>query len=417
MAVEKIIVPDIGTSDPAEIIEFYVGIGDAINKDDPLVALETNKATVEVPSPVAGVIKSLALVVGDKVVEGQLLAEIEVSAEVTASVEPEPQAKDEPETVTHQPEAPAIKPESRAPEISGSSETVYAGPAVRKQSRELGVDLGLVKGSGIKGRITKEDLQAFVKQKMTTASSGQGIEAVPEVDFSRFGPIRVQELNKIKQLTAQGMLRSWLNVPHVTQFDEADITDLETYRKSLNQSHLAQGVKVNILAFIVKAVVKALQAYPAFNSSLAKDGKSLILKDYFNIGIAVETEQGLLVPVIKDAQAKSLLQIVHEITELADKARKGKLALLDMQGGSFTISSLGAIGGTAFTPIVNAPEVAILGVSRTQTKPVYMQDAFQPRLMLPLSLSYDHRVIDGAEAARFTSLLAELLQEIRHLML
>jgi pyruvate dehydrogenase E2 component (dihydrolipoamide acetyltransferase) len=457
---EIIKVPDVGTEEPSEIIEIYVSVGDHVEKDDPLIALETNKATVEVPCPFSGTITEFLLAVGGKASEGDVVGRIETNSTkeklpesassgdksevLAAKINEIPINKKSSDEVPVD-EALSSKSSSHTStplaintsvikDESASVKPVYAGPGVRKLGRELGVDLSLVSGSGIKQRITKYDIHDYVKNKLSVSNTNtptegssalnnvstaisSAIAPIKEVDFSKFGKVTLQPLNKIKQLTAQGMLRSWINVPSVTQFDEADITDLEAYRKSLKDSPLLQGKKVNALAFVVKAVVMVLKNFPEFNSSLSADGKNLIIKDFINIGIAVETDQGLLVPVVKNADIKSVLTIANDIGELASKARKGKLSLKEMQGGTFTISSLGALGGTAFTPIVNLPEVAILGLSRTKISPEYIDGELLPRSMLPLSLTYDHRVIDGAQGARFTSLLRNYLEDIRNIIL
>ncbi|MGB0692653.1 MAG: 2-oxo acid dehydrogenase subunit E2, partial [Pseudomonadales bacterium] len=307
------------------------------------------------------------------------------------------------------------------PSTRDKADQVHAGPAVRKQAREYGVDIAEVKGSGRKGRILKEDIQAHVKSRLaaasTSAGTGSGIPGIPEVDFSRFGETEIKPFSRIRQASARNLHRSWLNVPHVTQFDEADVTELEAFRKAQNLERQAEGARLTPLAFLVRAVVDALQAYPQFNASLAPGNEGLILKHFINIGIAVETDDGLVVPVLKDADKKGVIQLAAECAELAAQARDKKLPMDAMQGATFTISSLGGIGGTAFTPIVNAPEVAILGVSRTKIEPVYDGDSFSPRTILPLSLSYDHRAIDGAEAARFTTHLARVLSDIRRVIL
>lgn len=421
-ATEQICVPDLGGMEQVSVIELVAKEGDSLNAEASLIVLESDKASMDVPAPRAGVLLRYLVKVGDKVNSATPIAEMRFSAAET-SAPAQPVAATQ---IVAQPAAPvadkviASAPVSNNSDTSPSGKDVHAGPAVRMLARELGVDLTLVKGSGPRNRILKEDLQAFVKQKMQQPTTGVGGFALPELpaeDFSRFGPVETKALSKIKLATARNMRISWLTIPQVTQFDEADITALEEYRKGPMAAMLPGDVKVTPLAFITKACAKALQAFPAFNSSLSADGQSLIYKGYYHVGIAVDTPDGLVVPVIKDADKKSVTDIARESSLLAAKARDKKLPLDAMAGASFTISSLGGIGGTAFTPIVNAPQVAILGVSKACMKPVWDGKQFAPRLMLPLSVSYDHRVVDGAEAARFTRYLAELLSDVRHLLL
>lgn len=407
-------VPDIGTSNPVDVIEILVKVGDNIQIDTPLITLESDKASMEVPSPQAGVVQNISVKVGDKVQQGHAILTLSSTSTIAAPVvEARPQAE-----INATPEQVVTV---KAEEVVSSFTGVLAGPSARRMARVLGVDLTKIQGTGKKSRIQVEDIEAYVKNRLQQPAqiSGMGL-ALPvaeDIDFSVFGEIEVQALTKIKKLTGQNLHRAWLQIPHVTQFDEADITDLEAFRKQQGAQFEAEGLKLTILAFIVKAVSKALQVYPQFNASLSADGSELILKKYINIGIAVDTPQGLVVPVIKNVDKLSIKEIVQSMSDLSQKARKKALLPNDMSGGTFTISSLGGIGGTAFTPIVNHPEVAILGVSKSSLKPVFQDNHFIPRLILPLSLSYDHRVIDGAEGARFTRYLSELLSDIRKVML
>ena len=426
----KVAVPDIG-ADSAKVIEILVNVGDSVSAEDPLITLESDKASMDVPSTHAGVVKAISVSMDEDISEGTVIVELEASEESSAQApekaSPAPAAEAAPAPA---PAPAAPKPvEKPAPAASPAPVTspsgkAHASPSIRRFARELGVDLAKVGGSGRKGRISKDDVKGFVKGIITSGSAsavstggGMGIEPIPAQDFSKFGEIEVQELNKIKRLTASNLHRSWVNVPHVTHNDESNINDLEDFRKTLNAEYAKQkkDIKLSPLAFIVKAVVNALQTYPQFNSSLEPGGENLILKKYYNIGIAVETPNGLVVPVIKDADKLSVAEIAKEMGNLAAKARDKKLSMADMSGACFTISSLGGIGGTNFTPIVNAPEVAILGVSRSKVQPVWNGSEFEPGMILPLSLSYDHRVIDGAEAARFTRHIAALLEDIRRM--
>ncbi len=450
--VKEITVPDIGDFDAVDVIEVLVGPGDSVSAEDSLITLESDKATMEVPSPVDGTVKEMLIQVGDKVAEGTPVARVEVAdgagdeaagstgdgepaadtgtestADTPAGESAPPAAEPEPPAPAASPAEPAAAPADR-PLSADTQRLAHAGPSVRRFARELSVPLDQVSGSGPKGRITREDVQAFVKSVMEggaaaapagapAATGGAGIPPIPEVDFSRFGEVEEVDLPRIKKLSGPHLHRSWLNVPHVTQFDEADITELEAFRKAEKAAAEKAGVKLTPLAFLVKASARALVEFPDLNSSLRSDGAALIRKHYINIGVAVDTPQGLVVPVIRDADRKGIYDIAGDLAELSGKARDGKLGPADMQGGTFSISSLGGIGGTAFTPIVNAPEVAILGVSKSDMKPVWNGSEFTPRLMLPLSLSYDHRVIDGAAAARFTSYLAGVLGDLRRLIL
>ena len=415
-------IPDIG-GDSAKVIELLVSVGDQVEVEDALVTLESDKASMDVPSSVAGTIKSIEVKIDDDVSEGVVVVTVESSsAAPVEAAAPAPQAATQQAPAPAPAKAAAVAP-AASPAPANSQSKSHASPSIRRFARELGADLSLVNGSGRKGRITHDDVKAFVKGELSKprqaagAQGGAGIPAVPAQDFSKFGEVDVQPLNKIKRLTAENLHRSWLNVPHVTHNDESNISDLESFRKQLNKEYAAQkrDLKLSPLAFIVKAVVNAMQLYPQFNSSLEAGGENLIYKKYFNIGIAVETPNGLVVPVIKDADKKSIAQIATEMGELAKKARDKKLTMNDMSGACFTISSLGGIGGTGFTPIVNAPEVAILGVARSKIEPVWNGTEFLPGMILPLSLSYDHRVIDGAEAARFTRHIAAVLEDVRRL--
>jgi pyruvate dehydrogenase E2 component (dihydrolipoamide acetyltransferase) len=431
--VKDILVPDIGDFEGVEVIEILVSPGDSINVEDPLVSLESDKAAMEIPAPQAGTIKEVKVSIGDKVSEGDLLVTMEASEgeAAPAAKEQEPEAPAEEAPAPAEPKAApapppaAPAPEDRPPPIAPAPvdesgfRKAHASPSVRKFARELGADIGQITGSGNKGRILKEDVTAFVKKIMTSggAAGGLGVAPMPEIDFSQFGAIETQPLTKINKLTGQFLHRNWVTVPHVTQFDEADITELEKFRKQLNEEHKNEGIRVTVLAFLMKALVSALKEYPRFNSSLDSTGENLILKKYIHIGVAVDTPDGLVVPVIRDCDRKSLIELANELIEISGRARDKKLSPADMSGGCISISSLGGIGGTAFTPIVNAPEVAILGVSRAQMKPVYKDGEFEPRLILPLSLSYDHRVIDGADGARFTAFLSKVLSDTRRLLL
>jgi len=462
-------VPDIGGYDDVPVIEVLVSVGDTVEKDQGLITLESDKATMEVPAAVAGVIKELKVKVGDTLSEGSVVAVIEIAGEAAAdaplpqeevdargasgegqsaaaparpkhdvAVEPvAPQAKADPiaqASMDHRPAGAGNPPVRFEADAILPDKVPYASPAVRLFARELGVDLMQLKGSAKAGRIVREDVQAFVKGLLqgglaqgggAKAASGAPVAAGgglnllpwPKVDFAKFGEIEVQELGRIQKISAANLARNWAMIPHVTQHDDADITDLEALRVQLNKENEKAGVKLTMLAFLIKASVAVLKQYPRFNSSLDASGENLTLKKYFHIGFAADTPNGLVVPVIRDADKKGVLEISQEMSALAKKARDGKLGPADMQGGCFSISSLGGIGGTSFTPIVNAPEVAILGVSKSAMKPVWDGKAFQPRLTLPLSLSYDHRVIDGAAAARFTATLAQLLGDMRRVLL
>lgn len=435
MSEREIQLPGIGDFKSVDIIEIAVKPGDHVQKEDTLITLESDKATMDIPSPAAGIVKKLLVKTGDKVAQGTPILILDETAGPVTVTPPAPAqeapAKKAPvEIIIPAPDtATGIAAPRSAPrtptgsEIAGTSHSAkaHASPSVRRFARELGVDLGLVYGSAPKGRILKEDVKGFVKSMLSgNKLTSKGAFALPEVapvDFSKFGPIESRPLSRLKRLGGQHLHRSWITVPHVTQFDEADITDLEEFRKSRLDAAKKKGVKLTLIAFLVKAIVDVLQQYPEFNSSLSPDGDNIILKKYFHIGIAVNTDNGLVVPVIKDADQKGLFDIAAEMSRLSDRAREGKLTPAEMQGGCFTISSLGSIGGTTFTPIINAPEVAILGVSRSVMKPVYKDKEFVPRLILPFSLSYDHRVIDGVAGAQFTQHLSTVLSDIRHILL
>ncbi len=428
-ALKEVQVPDIG-GDEVTVTEIMVNVGDSISEEQSLITVEGDKASMEVPAPFAGTLKEIKVAAGDKVKTGSLIMVFEVAgaAPVAAPV----QAAAAPAAAPAQAAAPAAAAPATSGEFQENHEYSHASPVVRRLAREFGVNLAKVKGSGRKNRILKEDVQSYVKEALKrlesgaqAAASGKGDGAAlgllpwPKVDFSKFGDTEVQPLSRIKKISGANLHRNWVMIPHVTQWDNADITELEKFRQEQNAMEAKRdtGMKITPLVFIMKAAAKALEAFPAFNSSLSDDGESLILKKYVNIGIAVDTPNGLVVPVFKDVNKKGIYELSKELAEVSKKARGGKLTAADMQGGCFTISSLGGIGGTAFTPIVNAPEVAILGVSKSEMKPVWNGKEFAPRLQLPLSLSYDHRVIDGAEGARFITYLNECLSDIRRLVL
>ncbi|HPE78993.1 MAG TPA: dihydrolipoyllysine-residue acetyltransferase [Gammaproteobacteria bacterium] len=438
--VRDVVLPDIGDFKDVQVIEMLVNVGDSVEAEQSLLTLESDKASMEIPSPFAGVVRSLAVKVGDRINEGDLIASLESAgaappvqpvAAVSGSAQAEPAAT-QAVAAAETGEAgrmPGEKEPLRPPVLARPSDAprgrAHASPGVRRFARELGVDLFYVPGSGPKGRIIKEDVQAYVKRTLSegkpvaapSAGGGLQLPAMPAVDFTKFGEVEEKELGRIKKLSGTHLHRSWLNVPHVTQFDEADITELEGFRKAQKDEAARAEVKLTFMPFLMKAVCKALANYPQFNSSLSADGEKLILKKYVNIGVAVDTPNGLVVPVVRDVDKKGIFDLARDLGELSAKARAGKLAPADMQGGCISISSLGGIGGTQFTPIVNAPEVAILGISRAEMKPKWDGRDFAPRLMMPFSLSYDHRVIDGAEGVRFTSYLAQLLGDIRRLLL
>ena len=429
-AAQTVSVPDIGDFKEVEVIEVLVKPGDAVDKEQSLVTLESDKATMEIPSPAGGVVKELKLKVGDKVSKGSpiLVLASAAAAPAPAVKEPQPQARKEAQKAAPPPPPPSTRPVPREPREETAVKP-HASPSVRKFARELGVELERVQASGPKGRILHQDVQGFVKGALagTPAArppekAGQGalpfnLPAWPEVDFAKFGPVESKPLARIQKLSGPYLHRNWISIPHVTQFDEADVTDLEAFRKAQTAETEKQGFKLTLLAFLIKACVTALKQYPQFNASLDRSGESVILKKYYHIGVAVDTAGGLVVPVVRDADRKGVFDLARELSDISKLARDNKLKAGDLQGGTFSISSLGGIGGTAFTPIINAPEVAILGVSRSMMRQVWNGKDFVARLMLPLSLSYDHRVIDGATAARFTSYLASVLSDIRKSLL
>ena len=441
MAETTIKLPDVGDFDEIEVIEVLIKAGDEIQAEDSMIVLESDKATMEIPSPHAGMIKSVLVKTGDRISEGSDIATIEggTAAAVTKVEAPAAEKPSEPEVIeTPEKEVESIPvkeekqpgksrmppPASHADDaVDRASNLVHASPSIRRYARELGVNLDQVIGSGAKGRILKEDVKAFIKTTLSgggAAASGGGIpvSAMPDIDFSKFGEIEAVPLNRIKKISGAHLHRSWVTVPHVTQFDEADVTELEAFRKSLAKEAEKRGVRLTPLVFMMKAVVSALKAFPDFNASLESSGERLILKKYFNIGVAVDTPNGLVVPVFRDVDQKGLFDLAEELSSTAGRAREGKLAPGDMQGGCFSISSLGGIGGSHFTPIVNAPEVAILGVGKSKMQPVYQDDgSFKPGLILPLALSYDHRVIDGAQGARFVTYLSQAIADIRRVLL
>jgi pyruvate dehydrogenase E2 component (dihydrolipoamide acetyltransferase) len=423
-------VPDIGDFKDVPVIEVHVAEGAAINADDPLVTLESDKATMDVPAPRQGTVEKLLVKVGDRVGEGTPILMLRGTEEgamapppsVIAQQEPAPQPRQATPPPAPRPGSPVAR--EAAPAASTDFTGVHASPSVRRLARELGVDLTKLKGTGEKGRLTAEDVKGFLRGPAAApaapaAAGGMGIPEIPAVDFAKFGPVETRPLPRIKRLSGPHLHRSWLNVPHVTHGDEADITEIDAYRKELDAAGKEKGYRVTLLSFLLKASVSALRANPEFNSSLSPEKDALVLKRYYNIGVAVDTPEGLVVPVVKDVDRKGIVELSQELGTLSKKARDGKLSAGDMQGGTFTISSLGGIGGTAFTPIVNAPEVAILGVVRSAMAPVWdaKAGAFVPRLMLPLFVSYDHRVIDGALAARFARQLCALLEDVRRLVL
>ncbi len=433
---ETITLPDIGDFDEIEIIEVLISTGDKVEAEDSIITLESDKATMEIPTPFAGVIHSVAVKVGDRISQGSEIAVIEVdSTSSSSSADTEADIKSSAVEVTAEidekvaeQETPTVSPVKPPPvpvtnEASHPGNMAHASPSIRRFARELGVDISKVNGSGEKGRVLKEDVQQYVKSTLqagvpAATGSGLNVPAAPVIDFSKFGEVESQPLSRIKKISGAHLHRSWVTVPHVTQFDEADITDLEAFRKSLAKEAEKKGVRLTPLVFIMKAVVSALQEFPEFNASLDASGENLILKKYFHIGVAVDTPNGLMVPVIRDVDKKGIYELSAELAQVADRTRDGKISPADMQGGCFSISSLGGIGGTQFTPIVNAPEVAILGVARSKMQPVYQSDGtFKPGLILPLALSYDHRVIDGAQGARFTNYLSRLMTDIRRVLL
>lgn len=431
---KEVRVPDLGSVAAAEIIEIPVKVGDTVQPEDALITLESDKASMDVPAPFGGTVAEILVKVGDKISKSDLIMRFaeEADAQATATSTPDASA------ATTEPVQKTSTSISHSDTVKSSAQTLHeashlnldqeedvgdqhAGPGVRRLAREFGINLASIRGTGQKGRIIKEDLQNYVKSSLSSSSRGSEGDfhapKQPDIDFKSFGEVETKPLSRIKKLTAQNLHRNWLLVPHVTQFNEADITELEAFRKAQANFAIQSGIKLTPLAFIMKAVVTTLKAFPSFNASLSADAQQLIIKKYFHFGIAVDTPEGLVVPVIRDVDKKSLSELAKELGEISQKARAKQLTSADMQGNSFTISSLGGIGGTAFTPIVNVPDVAILGVSKAQYKPQYQGGEFVPRLMLPLSLSYDHRVIDGAEGARFIVYLADCLADIRRWLL
>lgn len=433
MAIQEVRVPDIGDFKDVEIIEVLVKVGDNIQAEDSLITVESDKASMEIPSPLTGIIKELRVRQGDRVSKGSLILSVET---VTNPAKPPPalapnSSTTHPPAQPSSPNPPSVSPVAKRPTPPtvvdhDAFKKAYATPSVRKFARELGVDLSRVAGSGRKQRITQEDVKSYIKDVMglgvqqtqgAANQGGLGIPRMPEIDFSQWGEVETVRLNRINKLTGEFLHRNWLNVPHVTQFDQADITDLEAFRQELNlEQEKIKASKITPLVFIMKAVVAGLKAYPRFNTSLDPSGETLIQKKYYHLGIAVDTPDGLVVPILRDVDKKSLLQLSDELKAVSTKARERRLKPADLQGGCFSISSLGGIGGTKFTPIINAPDVAILGVSKSSMQPMWNGKEFVPRLMLPLSLSYDHRVIDGADGARFTTFLAKMLSDIRRLL-
>ena len=428
---KQVLVPDIGNYKDVPVIEVMVKVGEAVKAEQSLITLETDKATMDVPAPFDGVVKEIKVKVGDKISEGAVIFVLEASgaaaaAPAAASVPAAAPAKAAPvaaaAAVAVVAPAAVAAPVAAAPVVASAGGKAHASPSIRAFARELGVDLSQVKGTAAKGRISKDDVQNFVKAALSqprgaAGGSGLNVMAMPVVDFAKFGAIDTQPLSRIKKISGANLHRNWVSIPHVTQFDEADITEMEAFRKEIGAEYAKQNIKITPLVFLLKAVVAALQKFPEFNASLDASGENLVLKKYFHIGVAVDTPNGLMVPVLRDVDKKGLVQLAKELGEISAKARELKITAADMQGGCFSISSLGGIGGTAFTPIINAPEVAILGVSKSSMKPVYQDGQFVPRLMLPLSLSYDHRVVDGAAGARFTQYLAQVLSDIRRLTL
>ena len=429
-------VPDIGDFKDIPIVEILVKPGDTVRAEDPLIALESDKATMEVPAPQAGTIKEIKVKVGDKVSQGTLVLMLEAgdaaaapaptkepaAAAPAAAPAPAP-AQPAPASAPAAAPSPAASPTAALEPIDeAAAKLAHAGPSVRRFARELGVDLSKVTGSGPKNRILQEDVQAYVKTQLAQPSGGGGglgfnLPPLAQVDFAKFGGVQMQPLSRIKKLSGANLHRNWISIPHVTQHEEADITELEAFRKSQSEEAKKEGIRITLIGFLMKAIVVTLKQFPNFNASLSADGENLILKQYFNIGVAVDTPLGLVVPVIRDADKKGLLELARELGAVSARMRDGKIKSADLQGGCFSISSLGGLGGSFFTPIINAPEVAILGVGKSVMKPVWDGKAFTPRLMLPLSLSYDHRVIDGAQGARFIAFLSGVLSDIRRLVL
>jgi pyruvate dehydrogenase E2 component (dihydrolipoamide acetyltransferase) len=445
MTIKEVLVPDIGNFDSVDVIEVLVKPGDTIAKDDSLVTLESDKASMDIPAPFAGTVTEVKIKVGEQAKQGSLILMLDTAADIAPAEKPAAKPTstpvvsavkvDEKPVSIPEPSHPIAEPPQviqpkqipnpvAASSVGANGKLAHASPSIRKFARELGVNLTLVSGSGPKNRILQSDVQAFVKGELAKPRSenmGSGLTtlAMPVIDFSQYGTIETKPLSRIKKLSGANLHRNWVTAPHVTQFDEADITDLEDFRKSMLADAEKRGVKLTLLAFLMKAVVNALRTYPNFNASLSPEGDSLILKQYYHVGFACDTPDGLVVPVVRNVNQKDVMDIARDLAELSAKARERKLKVEEMQGGCFTISSLGGIGGTMFTPIINCPEVAILGVSRASMQPVYntTTKGFEPRLIMPLSLSYDHRVIDGADGARFTSHLRMMLSDVRRLLL
>ena len=429
--VTTVTVPDLGTDDEVEVIEIHVKAGDTVSVDDSLITLESDKAAMEVPATADGTVEEMLIKVGDKIKTGADILKMKVEAAESSASEPESEPAEKPDSGSDSESKPSDKPAESAPQKSAppapsaeaskpsSGGKVYAGPAVRKLARELGVDLTQVNGTGAKSRIVKEDIHEFVKSRLSGAAApaGGAVSAVPDIDFSQFGEIEQVDRSKLERITATNMQRNWNAVPHVAQFNEADVTDLEDFRAELKGEAEKRGTKLTFMPFLLKACVRALQEYPQFNASLHSSGQYVIRKKYFHIGVAVATPAGLVVPVIRDADKKSIWQISEELLELTKKAKERKLKPDEMQGACFTISSLGPIGGTGFIPIVNAPEIAILGVAKTAIKPVYIDGEFKPRKMLPITLSYDHKAVNGVDGGMFADYLVRLLGDIRHLVM
>ncbi len=425
----EMIVPDIGDFNDVPVIEVLVAAGDEVAKEDPLITLESDKATMDVPAPEAGIIKEISLAVGDTVSEGSSIGTLSVSTGPSADNDTASEAKSHAATpqpaAPEQPAATDFKPTPilPAPATRAGLTVAHASPSIRRFARELGVDLSQVRGTGAKGRVLKEDVKGWVKNQIQAGSSkdakqtGMGIPPIPAVDFSEFGKTTTKALSRIKNISGPHLQRAWLNIPHVTHHDEADITELEEFRRSLKEESAKKGVRITLLSFIMKALVVGLRKFPQFNSSLAPDGHNIILKEYYNIGIAVDTPSGLIVPVIHDVDKKTIYELGEALADVSTRAREGKIKPADLKGGCISISSLGGIGGTAFTPIINAPEVVILGITKARMMPVWNGKEFEPRLMMPLDLSYDHRVIDGAEAARFMAFLTTAFGDVRRLLL
>ena len=434
----EVIIPDIGDFEEVEVIEILVSTGDAISAEDPLVTLESDKATMEIPAPENGTVSNIAVSVGDRVSEGSVIMEILASGDPPDTPpktreakpdkpgnEPDPVSSDRTVEAKKPPAPGEIPAHSPPPSLPGEVRSriggiPHASPGVRRFARELGADVSKIDGSGPKGRILKEDVKTWIKRalaKTPRETAGSGIPPIPQIDFAEFGEIETRPLSRIQKLSGPHLQRAWLNIPHVTHHDEADITELEAFRKSLKEEAEMAGARITLLSFIMKALVGTLKKFPHLNASLSPDNEALILKKYFNIGVAVDTPHGLVVPVVREVDRKSIFDLARDLADISERARNGKLRPADLKGGCLSISSLGGIGGTSFTPIVNAPEVAILGVSRSKIMPVWNGESFEPRLILPLSLSYDHRVVDGAEAARFCAYLARSFEDVRRLSL